>query len=521
MDSIPPFENASLETIAPIVSGLRAAFNTQVTKPIEFRLTQLRKLYWRYVVLTDQQCMLTVSSVSDNEKALLEALKRDIGKPVFESRLTEIDWVKNDILYMCKKLPQWIKDESVEDAPFMLKPMGLRIRKEPLGTVLIIGAYNFPVQLALGPFLGAIAAGCTAVLKPSEQAPNVAMVLGRICSVLEPSCYTCIQGGVPETSALLDQKWDKIFYTGGINVGKIIAKKAAETLTPVTLELGGKNPAIISRNADIQIAARRLVWGKAMNAGQICLSQNYHLVDRAVLPGLITEIEAALKEFFPNGLQDSPDFGRIATDRGWQRLKKLLDSTNGKILLGGKMDEATRFLELTVVQVNDTSDPLVAEEHFGPIMVLLAVDDIDHAIRIANEVDPTPLAAYPFGNKAETDKVLSRLRSGGASVNDTIFHASNPVVPFGGVGDSGQGAYRGRASFDTFTHRRSITSTPGWAERLLAARYPPYTDANLKQLSRMNKASPNFDREGNVSFSIWDYLFSRKTASLAAIIMGE
>ena len=445
----------------------------------------------------------------------------DLGKPTFESFISEVGWVKSDILYVCKHLSKWMKDDKIADTPLTLWPMSPRIKKDPLGTVLIMGAYNYPVQLTFGPLIGAIAAGNTALLKPSEQAPNTAMVIGQIISVLEPSCFACVQGGIPESTALLEQKWDKIFYTGGANVGRIIAKKAAETLTPVTLELGGRNPAILTKNTDVQLAARRLLWGKALNAGQSCISQNYTLVDRSLLPSLIRELDLCLREFFPDGMAATKDYGRIATARGWQRLKKLLDSTHGKIVLGGKMDEATRFMELTVVEVVDASDPLLAEETFGPIMPLLAVDDLDHAIRIANDIDPTPLAAYPFGNKADTEKVLQRLRSGGATVNDTLYHAGQPVLPFGGVGESGQGAYRGKASFDCFSHHRTITNTPGWVEMLVKVRYPPYTNHKLEQMKGMLATKPNFDREGRVKVSLVEYLFSGKVMSVAALMLGK
>lgn len=444
-----------------------------------------------------------------------------MGKAKFDAQTGEIGWVQNDILYITKNLAKWVKDESIPDMPLAMMPMGYRIKKEPLGTVLVIGAYNYPVQLALGPLLGAIAAGCTAVLKPSEQCPHVAMVLTKVCSVLDSTCFAVVQGGVPESTKLLDQTWDKIFYTGGAQVGKIIAKKAAETLTPTTLELGGKNPAIITKNADIKLAARRLLWAKHQNAGQICLSQNYHLVERSVLPQLIKEFGNVYKEFYPNGVAASPDFPRIATDRGWQRLKHLLDTTSGKIIYGGNMDEKTRFIELTVVEVDDVKDPLVADEHFGPIMVLLAVDSVDEAIRIANEVDPTPLTAYAFGAKAETDKILEHVRSGGATVNDTLFHAANPIPPFGGLKTSGQGTYRGKASYEAFTHRRVVATTPGWVESLIKMRYPPYTDAKLKQFQSTGQGKPNFDRNGNVNYSLWNVLFSRKLLSFVALISGK
>lgn len=230
--------------------------------------------------------------------------------------------------------------------------------------------YNFPVQLAIGPLIGAIAAGCTAILKPSENAPAVAMILEKLVNALDPECYGCIQGGIPQTSALLEQKWDKIFYTGSVTVAKIIAKKAAETLTPVTLELGGKNPAIITRNADIRLAARRLLWGKFMNAGQVCISQNYTLIDDEMLPGFVRELKVAMKEFYPNGARKSPDYGRIVNHRQWKRLKDMIDNTKGKILIGGTMDEAEKFLEPTVIQ--GTMHPLQATSAFGNKLIFVS-----------------------------------------------------------------------------------------------------------------------------------------------------
>jgi beta-apo-4'-carotenal oxygenase len=238
---------------------------------------------------------------------------------------------------------------------------------------------------------------------------------------VDPSCYTVIQGGVPETTALLDLKWDKIFYTGGAAVGTIISKKAAETLTPVILELGGRNPAIVTKHADPRLAARRLMWAKALNAGQVCVSQNYILVDREILPMFLEEIKKVLKEFFPNGAQNSDDFGRIVNQRQWARLKKMVDSSKGRILIGGTMDEATQFIEPTVVQVDSLDDSLLTDESFGPLIPILPVNDLDEAIRVANSIHDTPLGIYPFGNKKETDRVLAEVRSGGASVNEYVY----------------------------------------------------------------------------------------------------
>lgn len=344
--------------------------------------------------------------------------------------------------------------------------------------------YNFPIQLSIGPLIGAIAAGCTAVLKPSESAPAAAAIVQKIVEEsLDPSAFSIVQGAVPETQKLLDEKWDKIFYTGGASVAKIISKKAAETLTPVTLELGGNNPAIITKNADVRLAARRLLWGKTLNAGQVCVSQNYTLVDEAVLSTFVTEFKKALAEFFPNGTKETPDYGRIINVRQFQRLKKMLDASSGRILAGGNMDESIRFMEPTVVQVSSPDDATLAEESFGPLIPVLPVKNLDSAIRIANEVSGTPLGLYPFGNKKETKRILDETRSGGATINDSFFHASIPTLPFGGVGDSGQGNYRGRASFECFSHRRTVVETPGWMEALIGVRYV-FTSASPTVIQR-------------------------------------
>ncbi|KAI4136198.1 MAG: hypothetical protein LQ341_005792 [Variospora aurantia] len=501
-----------VDTIPGIAAGVRNAFNSHKTKPLEFRLLQLRKLYWGIV---------------DNEAAIVQACKEDLGKPAFETYLSEIDWCKNDIVFATQNLPRWVKDETAPDISLSNKLLSPRIRKDPLGAVLIIGTYNFPVNLAITPLVGAIAAGCTAILKPSESAPTVAKVLQHIVETsLDVSCYDVVQGAVPETTALLDEKWDKIFYTGGVNVGKIIAKKAAETLTPVTLELGGRNPAIVTKNANIRLAAKRLLWGKTMNAGQLCISQNYTIVDKEIVDAFIVEIKVVLKQFFPNGVKESEDFARIVNGRQWSRLKKLLEETDGKIVVGGDMDESRRYLEPTVILVNSPNDSLIKEESFGPLLPILPVDDLDTAIRIANEVHRTPLSLYPFGNKQETDRIMLETQSGGVSVNDSLFHACIPTLAFGGVGDSGQGSYRGRGSFDCFSHRRSVITTPAWMERLLDVRYPPY-EGKLAKVKQTSELKPDFDRNGNVKLDPVSYLLlgaGSKAAAFgrwSAVLLGK
>ncbi|PGH20770.1 hypothetical protein AJ80_03531 [Polytolypa hystricis UAMH7299] len=488
---IPSLQYTAVEEIPQRVKNVRTTFFQQKTRPIEFRLQQLRKLYW---------------AVKDREHLMAEALKRDLGKSPNESLMSDISITLNDIVLMTKNLPKWAKDEKAPDVDITYSLMKPTIRKDPLGCVLIIGAFNVPFQLAIGPLVGAIAGGNTAVLKPSENSPNCAVVLQQIVeAALDPSCVTVVQGAIPETQALLAERWDKIFYTGSANVGRVVTKAAAPHLTPVVLELGGRNPAFITKRADIRLAARRLLWGKTFNAGQICTSQNYILADREIVERLVEEFCKAFKEYFPDGAKASPDFARIVNDGAFRRLKEMIDNTKGKIVLGGTMDEAERFIEPTIVLVDSVDDSLISQESFGPLIPILPVTDLDEAIKIANDVDSTPLAVYPFGTKQEAEKVLSAVRSGGATINDSFMHVTIPSLPFGGVGESGSGAYHGRNSFEAFVHRRSIATTPSWLERTLSVRYPPYGEKARKFIvSRMLK--PDFDRQGNKVTSVLERL---------------
>jgi beta-apo-4'-carotenal oxygenase len=504
MTDLPTFEHTSIDGIAATCATVRGSFLSHKTRPLEFRIQQLRRLYWAF---------------KDNEPLVTEACRRDLGKSQFETYLVETSWCMNDIIFMTKNLARFAKDEKPDDIPFTNKFVGPRIRKEPLGTALIIGAYNFPFQLTIGPLIGAISAGCTAIVKPSESAPHAAAVIQKIIAEsLDPTCYACVQGAIPETTALLDQKWDKIFYTGAEGVAKIIAKKAAETLTPLTLELGGRNPAIITKHADPKLAARRLLWAKTLNAGQVCVSQNCTFIDREILPVFVQELKNQLKEFYPEGARKSPDYGRIVNQKQFARLKKMLDASNGKIVIGGTMDESDLFIEPTVVQVDSIHDSMVTDESFGPLLPILAVANLDEAIKLANETHDTPLGTYAFGNKQELNQVLNQTRSGGASLNDGFFHASIPTLAFGGVGTSGQGAYRGKASFDVFTHRRSVTTTPAWLESLMDVRYPPYTLSKQKKFKGMNEMKPNFDRQGRtIGWAGW-FLGLLGLKSLAVLV---
>lgn len=388
--SIAPFEHTPIESIPSNVAGLRTTFNTHRTKDVQYRLRQLRKMYWGVVDLAPQ---------------FEDALYQDLHMSKYEANLSELNFVLEDLRYSIKNLEKWAKEESVRGmnpAFFMLKH---RVRKEPLGTCLVIGAYNFPVQLALNPCIGAIAAGCTVVLKPSEGSSATAMVMKTLFeNYLDPDAYAVVNGAVEETTALLDQKWDKIFYTGSNRIGKIIARRAAETLTPYTLELGGMNPAFVTKHADLTIAARRLLWSKVMNSGQVCLSTNYILAEREIVPALVDAFKAHYASFFPDGAKASPDLSRLVNVRHFQRIKSMIDQSGGKIVVGGEMDEAELFIEPTVVLVDSHKDSMIVDETFGPALSILPVDSLEEAIRIAREVYPTPLALSTFGNDQENEK---------------------------------------------------------------------------------------------------------------------
>lgn len=387
---IPTFQTTPLDEIPAKVSFLRTTYKTGRTKDIQFRLVQLRKLYWAIV---------------DNTTMIQDALLQDMRKSRFESQLSEIDFCKRDCLDHIKNVEKWSKDESVVNLPLEFKVMGHRVRHEPLGVILAIGSYNYPFMLNLVPVIGAIAAGNCVVLKPSESSPRSAMVLKKIFDEsLDPECYVCVNGSLPENQCLLEQKFDKIAFTGGKAVGKIVAQKAAETLTPVLLELGGQNPGFVTKNANLKLAARRLLFQKTLNAGQVCLSHNYILVERSVLSKFLGELNGQLRTFMPKGAQKSPDYARIVNKGHFNRLRKMLDASNGKIVMGGKMDEDDLFIEPTAVLVDDIEDSMMVEESFGPIFSVMAFDTLDQAIEIANKVDSTPLALFSFGTDAENQK---------------------------------------------------------------------------------------------------------------------
>ncbi|KJZ78226.1 hypothetical protein HIM_02264 [Hirsutella minnesotensis 3608] len=481
--SIPPFVASDLDDIRAQHQTLRSTYRSNRTKDIEYRKKQIRRLYWGLV---------------DNAHLIEEALHRDMRKSKYEANLTELDWCKTECVTVANQLDKWAQDEAIVGLPLQYRPMSPRIRHEPLGSILIIGAFNFPFQLNITALIGAIAAGNTVALKPSEHSPHSAMVIKKIFDeYLDPECYVCVNGAVPETQCLMDLKFDKVVFTGGKKTGTIIAKKAAETLTPALLELGGQNPAFVTKNANIQLAAKRLLWQKCLNAGQLCLSHNYVLIDRTMVPRFIEEINKQYRIFMPNGAKASPDFSHIVNKGHFDRIKAMLDNTKGKIVMGGSTDEADLFIEPTAVLVDSINDSMMVDETFGPTWSIMPFDSLDEAIEIANKVDPTPLALFTFGSDEENNKVLMNVTSGGATVNDAFFHAQVNAAPFGGIGTSGTGNYHGYYSFRSFSHQRAIARTPNWAERVMRMRYMPYSMKELARYRMLSVPGPNFDRDGN------------------------
>jgi beta-apo-4'-carotenal oxygenase len=385
-----PLEATPVSEISSRISTLRTTFRSNRTKPFPYRIKQLRKLYW---------------AIHDNEELLKDGIYRDMRKCNYEATLHEIDWSKAAIMDLIDNAEKWLKDEPVVAMPFQAWPMGHHIRHTPMGLVLVIGAFNFPYMLNLCGLAGALAAGNCVVVKPSESAPHCAMAIRKVMEdALDPEAFVCVTGEVTQTQALLNEKFDKIAFIGGNKVGTIIAKKAAETLTPVVLELGGQNPAFITRNADVKLAARRLMFQKTMNAGQVCFSHNYVLIERSVLSDFISAINQQFRVMFPKGPKESPDYARIINAREFGRMKKMLDNTKGRIVMGGKMDESDLFIEPTAVLVDDYEDSMMTQESFGPIWSIMAWDSLDEAIEIANRVDPTPLSLFAFGTNAENEK---------------------------------------------------------------------------------------------------------------------
>lgn len=426
-------------SFAAVIHRQRAFFQSGATRPLEFRREQLSKLH---------------DAIENRESALAAALYSDLRKSPTESYATEIGLVLSEIRYARRHLAAWMKPQR-RRAPLITWPSRGFIRPEPYGVALIIGPWNYPFQLILTPLVGAIAAGNCAVLKPSEFAPHTSAVVAQIIKDTFPEEYLFVaQGEQNVAEALLNERFDAIFFTGSSVVGRRVMAAAARHLTPVTLELGGKCPCLICADAPMDITARRIVWGKFMNAGQTCVAPDYVLVDECVRNRLIEEMKRALNEFYGQNPQQSPDYSRLINRRHFDRLDSYLRC--GHIVCGGQQDADDLYLAPTILSDVPLDAPVMQEEIFGPILPVLGYTSLDEALALLRE-RPTPLALYLFTkDRRMQEHVLATIRSGGVCLNDTITHMIGKDLPFGGLGDSGLGACHGKASFDAFTHRRSV-----------------------------------------------------------------
>ena len=437
------------------IHNQRDFFQTGKTKDISFRIQQLKTLK---------------QAIIENETAVFNALKADLNKPLIEGFLAEIALVVKEIEYAIKHLKKWTKPKKTP-VIWQLLPASANIYPEPLGVVLIIGAWNYPFQLVIAPLIGAIAAGNCAILKPSEIASHTSSLVAEIFEkYFDKSYLAVIEGGVETSQQLLAEKFDHIFFTGGTAVGKIVMEAAAKHLTPVTLELGGKSPCIVDTDIDINIAARRITWGKFFNAGQTCLAPDYLLVDKRIKNKLLDEIKKYLREFYGENPEISSDYARIINQKQFDRLVNYLKDS--KIIIGGKTIAQERYIAPTLIDGVTWEDAIMQSEIFGPILPVIEFSDITEAINTVNS-QPKPLALYLFSQNQNLQKrILKETSFGGGCINHTLIHYTTPSLPFGGVGNSGIGSYHGKAGFDTFSHYKSVLKKPFLLD--IKLQYPPY-----------------------------------------------
>lgn len=411
-----------------------------------------------------------LNTIIVHENEIVNALKADFNKPEFETVVTETSYVISDLKYTIKNISNWAKPESV--FPFVLNiPSSDTIYKEPYGKVLIIAPWNYPFQLALCPVIAAVAAGNQVVLKPSELTPNTAAIIHKIINDVFPEDHvSVIQGNAEVATQLLEQRWDYIFFTGSVAVGKIVAQAAAKNLTPVTLELGGKNPCIVDETANLQLAAKRIVWGKFINAGQTCIAPDYILVHQKSKAQFIDYLKAEITNAYGENPEISPDFARIINGRNWSRLIEMIEPD--KVIFGGQYNNETNYLAPTLIEENNLDSLIMQDEIFGPILPIVTYTEESEIDSIIARYEK-PLGFYIFSERKKfCDAIIAKYSFGGGCVNDTMVHFSNKKLPFGGVGHSGIGAYHGKLSFDIFSHHKGVVKKATWID--LPLRYAPY-----------------------------------------------
>ena len=447
-----------------ILSDQRNLFNSQKTKNLKFRKMYLEKL--KEVLLK-------------NEELLYDSIYKDFGKSKFDTFTTEISFVLKDIDYFLKNLNSLAKPKKVRTN--LANQLGSsKIYPEPLGCTLVIGAWNYPYQLSLSPVVAALAAGNTCILKPSEIAENTMKAMAKIINENFPKDYFYVaEGGIEETTEILKLKFDKIFFTGSPKVGQIIYEAAAKHLTPVTLELGGKSPAIVTSSANFDVAAKRIVWGKFLNAGQTCVAPDYILVDEKVKDSFLDSLQSYIQKF--NYHSESENYTQIINQRNFDRLVNLIDQE--KVYFGGKTDAAKRYIEPTIMHDVTWNDKVMQEEIFGPILPVLTFKNFNEAL-LQIAAYEKPLSAYLFSdNSEEKEEFTTKISFGGGCINDVVMHLSNDYLPFGGVGNSGIGNYHGKYGFDAFSHQKAVLDRATWGEPDL--KYPPYTDNKLNWIKKL------------------------------------
>ncbi|KAL0568278.1 Hexadecenal dehydrogenase [Marasmius crinis-equi] len=461
-----------LEEIDKIHDELKGTFRSGKTKSIAYRKYLLVQLMYL---------------LHDNVGRFEDALKADLGRPPLESQLFETSLSLSEIRNTYSNIDKWVKPET---APFSPTWSAMRpvILKEPKGVVLVIGPFNYPVFLSVPLVASAIAAGNTVIVKPSEQTPATSGLLAELIhKYLDPSIVRVVNGAIPETTRLLEKPWGHIMYTGSGKVGKIVSGAAAKTLTPVTLELGGKSPVFIDPNYDLKAAARRILWGKVTNAGQTCVAPDYIMVTPDLQDRLVQAFKEVYEEFYSTekGPRDEGAYARLVTPQALARVNGLLQNSKGEIVLGGEVDEALKFMAPTIVKNVKPDDSLMSEEIFGPVLPIMPVRDVDAAIAYVNDNDH-PLTLYVFSeDKKFKEKVFSNTLSGSAVANETLIVPAVEGLPFGGVGPSGSGYHTGKYGFDTFTHFRATFDSPKWIDIIFGFRYPPYTSKSIVGLKKV------------------------------------
>lgn len=452
-------ENTSKERIADIVAAQREYFASGATFEYEFRRKQLQRL---------------AKALKEWHKPLCEALWHDLHKSEQEAVLTETSIVAGEVKNHLKHLKRWMRVERCS-TPLKMMPSRSRIISEPLGSALIIAPWNYPVQLLLNPLVGAISSGCTALLKPSPYVPQVSKVIEHmIKATFEERYVAVVQGNREVNQQLLEQRFDIIFFTGSPSLGRKVMEAAAKNLTPVVLELGGKSPCIVDVGADIELSARRIAWGKTLNAGQTCIAPDYLLIHTSLQEQFVEAFRKALRSLHGKDIQKSKHFVRMVNSKAFDRVASYLD--DGRVVVGGNTDREELYIEPTLLADVKSDSAVMQEEIFGPVLPMIPFDTTEQAVAFVTEREK-PLALYYFGREEQAWRVLRHTSSGGACINDTIMHIANENLPFGGVGNSGMGSYHGRLSFDVFSHRRAVVVTPKWID--LPFRYMPYNMFSL------------------------------------------